>query len=96
MTARFARDEMSFVIPTTLSYASSERDTRTAASSSGFAARFAAIVRWLADMPRRQAVIEELSALSDHELSDIGLTRGDLSRVFDRQFTAERGLRPSA
>jgi uncharacterized protein YjiS (DUF1127 family) len=47
-------------------------------------------LRWLADLPRRQAVIDELSALSDYELADIGLTRGELPMVFDAGFAAER------
>ena len=41
-------------------------------------------------MPRRRAVLDELSMLSDHELADIGLSRVDLGRVFDPSFAAER------
>jgi uncharacterized protein YjiS (DUF1127 family) len=47
--------------------------------------------RALVDMPRRRALIDELSMLSDHELADIGLNRAELDRVFDRDFTAARG-----
>ena len=46
-------------------------------------------MRWLAEMPRRRAVLDELGRLSDHELADIGLTRGDLPRVFDPSFTVQ-------
>jgi uncharacterized protein YjiS (DUF1127 family) len=41
-------------------------------------------------MPRRRAVINELDALSDHELADIGLARVDVPRVFDRDFVSSR------
>ncbi len=34
----------------------------------------------------RRAVTEDLSRMSDHELADIGLSRGQLRRVFDPEF----------
>lgn len=37
----------------------------------------------LAALPRRRAVLVELSNLTDRELADIGLTRGELARVFE-------------
>jgi uncharacterized protein YjiS (DUF1127 family) len=36
----------------------------------------------------RHAVIQELSLMTDRELSDIGLSRSDLARVFDPAFAA--------
>ncbi len=56
----------------------------------GLRARLAGAAQWLAEQPRRRAVINELATLSDHELADIGLARGDLNRVFDRGFAAGR------
>ena len=44
----------------------------------------------LAALPRRRAVIDELNMLSDRELADIGLSRADLSRVFDAGFVSAR------
>ena len=41
----------------------------------------------------RQAVINELSSLSDRELADIGLNRYDISRVFDPEFAREHSAR---
>ena len=58
----------------------------------GFAGRVAATVRWLAELPKRRAVIAELSRLSDHDLADIGLNRTDLPRVFDPAFAASRRM----
>ncbi len=50
--------------------------------SGGFAA--------LLTFPRRRAVIDELSRLTDRELTDIGLSRAELKQVFDPHFSAGR------
>jgi uncharacterized protein YjiS (DUF1127 family) len=64
--------------------------------ASHFFARLGKFMHWLAEFPKRQAVMDELASLSDHELSDIGLTRSDLPRVFDEDFAAERNVRSFA
>jgi uncharacterized protein YjiS (DUF1127 family) len=38
--------------------------------------------RWLRDSSRRSAVMNELDRLSDRELADIGLSRGEIGSVF--------------
>ncbi len=88
MTARFAKDQMSFVMPASFSGAQTARGSRRDA---GLSTRIAAAVQWFAALSRRHAVVEELNALSDHELADIGLTRGEIGRVFDRRFAADHG-----
>ncbi len=45
--------------------------------------------RWLREVTRRNAVINELDRLSDRELADIGLNRGDIRSVF--QMSARNG-----
>lgn len=46
----------------------------------------AGAVAYIVELPRRRAVLDELSQLSDRELADIGLSRTELTRVFDPQF----------
>ncbi len=60
---------------------------------SGF---FASLSRTIADLPRRRLVMDELSMLSEHELADIGLTRGDIGHVFDADFMAQRDAERAA
>jgi uncharacterized protein YjiS (DUF1127 family) len=87
MNARVAKEEIALLMPTTLaSYA----DTAYAAPVPQAPSAFARAVRWLVDLPRRRAVLAELAALSDHELTDIGLNRSELARVFDPSFAAQR------
>jgi uncharacterized protein YjiS (DUF1127 family) len=88
MTARFAKDQMSFVMPTSFSNGTTARDAGR--RRAGLGRRIAALAQSLLDLPRRRAVISELSALSDHELRDIGLSRCDLAQVFNREFAAAR------
>lgn len=51
---------------------------------------------FLLDYPRRRAVFEQLQAMSDRELADIGLERADLARVFDEDFAHARTMKPAA
>ncbi|NGM21111.1 DUF1127 domain-containing protein [Roseomonas stagni] len=40
--------------------------------------------------PERRRTYENLRSLSDRELADIGLTRGDIARVFEPGFSANQ------
>ncbi len=86
MNAHVAKDGMSF-LP-----AAGSRKAAASGRSNGLTKRLTGAVQWLAQMPRRRAVLETLGSLSDHELSDIGLTRSDLPRVFDPAFVASRSF----
>ena len=69
-----------------------EEDTyvaRTAPEPTSLFASIGSAFRWLGELSRRRAVLDELGSLSDHELADIGLTRSDLPRVFEPSFAAE-------
>jgi uncharacterized protein YjiS (DUF1127 family) len=43
-----------------------------------------------AEWRRRRAIMQEMAMMTDRELCDIGLSRSDLSRVFDPTFAADR------
>ncbi|WP_206667943.1 DUF1127 domain-containing protein [Teichococcus oryzae] len=47
-----------------------------------------AMFRAVVEYPRRRRIYDELSMLSDRELTDIGLTRGDIPHVFEAEFKA--------
>lgn len=51
-----------------------------------------AVLAW----PRRQAVYAELRQLSDRELRDIGLHRGEIATVFDAEAVGRRGAHARA
>ncbi|MGX0876194.1 uncharacterized protein YjiS (DUF1127 family) [Roseovarius sp. MBR-154] len=55
--------------------------TRTHASHAGFGALVSRIVATLSAWNERRATRNALSQLSDRELDDIGLTRGDIDAV---------------
>jgi uncharacterized protein YjiS (DUF1127 family) len=58
----------------------------------GFFRALRSIASFIITYPERRAVFEHLNALSDRELADIGLTRGDLARVFDTDFAKARAV----
>ncbi len=47
---------------------------------------------WIKAHRERRAVMNELAQLSDRELADIGLSRGQLWRVFDPEFARDHGV----
>lgn len=95
MNAPLAKEQIALLMSDSLTY----RDTvvegtdgtvaETPANRTVFQ-RLRAVVSALLAMPRRTAVIDELSSLSDRELADIGLNRHELNRVFDPRFIHAR------
>jgi uncharacterized protein YjiS (DUF1127 family) len=55
-----------------------------------FAHWFGRLLANVAEWQRRRAVMQEMAMMTDRELSDIGLSRADLVRVFDPSFAASR------
>jgi uncharacterized protein YjiS (DUF1127 family) len=90
MNARLAKEEIALLMPTTLSHYADEPRIMPDSDKPTFFGRVAGVLAWIADLPRRRSVLAELNELSDHELSDIGLNRSELNRVFDPEFAAER------
>ena len=94
MAAPIAKSDLSFQLPN-LSYVDArweEPSLRSIArpqAPQGFgawlAARFTALRAW----HQRQDALAELEMMSERELMDIGLNRGDLHRVFQPEFNQD-------
>ena len=54
--------------------------------------KIARLLAWLNDMPRRSHQQADLAQLTERDLSDIGLTSGDLGRLHDPAFAADRAM----
>ena len=100
MNAPLAKEQIALLMSDSLTYRSpvvegtdgTITDARPAPRS--LAQRISNFVSGLLAMSHRRAVLDELSSLSDRELADIGLNRGELSRVFDPQFAKARERKP--
>jgi uncharacterized protein YjiS (DUF1127 family) len=94
-------DDLMLMTPRTMSYApGGEAATRMEAEARRDAGRhlgerFARAVKWVRELPHRNAVRAELSALSDRDLADIGLSRSEIPMVFNRSFANARARRAS-
>ncbi|MDR3535764.1 MAG: DUF1127 domain-containing protein [Acetobacteraceae bacterium] len=98
MSAPIAKTTFSLDLPK-LSYVNAkwEEPSLTAAQSvakpRGFAGWLGGLVTAFRAWRERDIALGELSMMTDRELMDIGLTRGDLSRVFSADFRQEMGRR---
>jgi uncharacterized protein YjiS (DUF1127 family) len=93
MNAPIAKDQFGFSLGS-LTYIDSTYDSD--APRSIVAVQKHAVREWLGrllatvtEWQRRHAVMQEMAMMTDHELSDIGLSRADLARVFDPTFAAD-------
>lgn len=85
MNVRTAKEEMALRV----NYTPARPDSLRLAEQAHAATRpglFARLVGWVRETARRQAAIAELSQLSDHELADIGLARGEIPYIFRPDF----------
>jgi uncharacterized protein YjiS (DUF1127 family) len=94
MSAHTADSQFSFRLPS-LSYidAKWEEPNLHAPNAASGAVRSTGVAAWLSRQVaaiiawrRNSAAAQELAAMSDYELADIGLSRSDLSRVFQPSF----------
>jgi uncharacterized protein YjiS (DUF1127 family) len=97
MSAPLAKTDLIFKLSTSQSYIDGSYDPTPYAGTQpaprgllrqigdGLASLAQGIRNW-AD---RQATLSEMGLMSDRELSDIGLTRADVPRVFDPSFVAD-------
>lgn len=88
MSAHFAKDQLAFSLGNASYIGPAYEDVaeRPVTAPAGFGRSVLARVRaWF----EKQAVLGELEGMTDHELSDIGISRSDVRRVFDPTFTAD-------
>ena len=92
MNAPVAKDQFEFSLGN-LSYIGPRYEepqaTRVNRPSGGAKSWFSRFVSAVAEWHQRQAVLQEMQSMTDRELSDIGLSRSDLPRVFDPSFAVD-------
>jgi uncharacterized protein YjiS (DUF1127 family) len=83
----FSLGQLSYIGP------SYEDESTTIPAAAGRTFRWARrLLATFAAWQHRRAVMQEMAMMTDHELSDIGLSRSDIARVFDPAFVASRGV----
>jgi uncharacterized protein YjiS (DUF1127 family) len=97
MSAPLAKTDFVFKLATSQSYIDHDYDPTPARAAQptprslfrligdGLAFVAEGVKAWAA----RQGTLSEMDTMSDRELADIGLNRGDLPRVFDEEFAAD-------
>ena len=93
MNAPLAKEQIALLMSDSLTYrmpAVEGTDGTVAEPRPTFLDRIRSVLVGIAALPRRRAVIDELNMLTDRELADIGLSRPDVSRVFDPRFRGGR------
>lgn len=90
MSTRIALDEMAKMMPNSIGHYFRDDAIAAPATRPGLLARIGAAFRYIAQLPYRRRVMNELYSLSAHELADIGLTRAEVPLVFDLDFAASR------
>ncbi len=90
MNAPISKQHLSLLMSDSLTYREPAVEAGNRPAATGLFARLRAAWAHLVSLPQRRAVLDELSMLTDRELSDIGLNRNELGRVFDPRFAQAR------
>ena len=99
MNMSFTNSELRFAPPEELRFSTSVRAGHQAAAEArvvvgqALARRLGDAIAGMVAFLGRGAVTAELRRMSDRELSDIGLGRSDLGRVFNADFAREHASR---
>lgn len=87
MTAHVSKEQLGLMLPGTMSHYFQDEPEYLEAPRPGLLARaFTVVAGWLV----RRGEIEEVASLSDAQLADIGISRGEIPLVFNAQFAAQR------
>jgi uncharacterized protein YjiS (DUF1127 family) len=87
MTAHVSKEQLGLMLPGTMSYGFRDEPEYLESPQPGlFASALAAISGWVS----RDPALEDVSGLSDAQLSDIGISRGEANLAFDTGFAARR------
>jgi uncharacterized protein YjiS (DUF1127 family) len=97
MSAPLAKSDFVFKLATSQTYIDDTYDPRplpAAQPASRGLLRFlgdglAAVTQTVQTWATKQVTLSEMDMMSERELADIGLNRGDLPRVFDPEFVAD-------
>jgi uncharacterized protein YjiS (DUF1127 family) len=94
MSVQTSKQAAAFRLPEMLSYHSTWDDADyepvLPPRRRGWAGRLVSSVRRaMTEVPRRRAMQQELSSMTDRELADIGMNRYDVGRIFDPEFARE-------
>ncbi len=87
MTAHVSKEQLGLMLPGTMShYFQDEPEYLETARPGLFARIVGAVSAWVG----RQGRIDEVAALSDAQLADIGITRAEVPMIFAGGFAAQR------
>jgi uncharacterized protein YjiS (DUF1127 family) len=92
MNAPTAQDQFSFSLGNVSYIGPAYEDAQTPSVKPhprGVGQWFAAFAAAFSAWRQRHAVLQEMQLMTDRELSDIGLSRADLTRVFEPTFAAD-------
>jgi uncharacterized protein YjiS (DUF1127 family) len=101
MSAPLTKNQMAFDLPK-LSYIDTSweepanRPVAEPVREHGFASWFAARIDAVRSWRARERAMAELGNMSDRELFDVGLNRGDVDRIFDNRFNQDLRARGRA
>jgi uncharacterized protein YjiS (DUF1127 family) len=87
MTAHVSKEQLALMLPGTMSLYDHERTETRETPRRGLFARIAATI---SDWAGRQGRIDEVAALSDAQLADIGISRAEVPLIFSAGFATRR------